>query len=76
MCIASWYVFARHFAAGKMPIDYHEPYWHQLEPLLAEGAEEQFAQSKQLWADLPEKYPNFIDNLVLAIKEMDQKWQV
>ena len=75
-CIASWYVYARHFAAGKMPIHYHEPYWDQLKPLLAVGAEEDFARNKQLWADLPEKYSNFIDNLVLAIKEMDHKWQV
>ncbi|MEP5779553.1 MAG: hypothetical protein ABJL18_03225, partial [Hyphomicrobiales bacterium] len=66
----------RHFAAGKMPIDYQEPYWDQLEPLLAMGAEEDFARNKQLWADLPEQYSNFIDNLVSAIKEMDDKWQV
>ena len=25
-CIASWYVYARHIAAGRMPVHYHEPY--------------------------------------------------
>lgn len=70
-CVASWYVYARRFAAGTMPIHYHEPYWHKLEPLLAPGAEEKFARSKQLWGDLPEEYPEFIDNLILAIKRMD-----
>lgn len=75
-CIASWYVYARRFAAGRMPIHYYEPYWDKLEPLLAQGSEEDFAQSTQLWADLPKKYPEFIDNLVVLIKEMDRKWQV
>lgn len=74
LCIASWYVYARRFAAGQMPIHYQEPYWGQLEPLLADGQEVVFAQTKQLWGDIPDQYPLFITELVSAIQEMEKKW--
>lgn len=73
-CIASWYVYARRFAAGQMPVHYNEPYWDQLEPLLANGQEVAFATTKQLWGDIPDQYPLFITELVSAIQEMETKW--
>jgi D-arabinitol 4-dehydrogenase len=76
LCVASWYVYARRFAAGQMPIHYIEPYWDQLEPLLSKGNEEQFAQTKQLWGDLPDTYPDFVQSIVAAISEVEEKWPV
>lgn len=73
-CIASWYVYARRFAAGTMPIAYHEPYWDSLKPLLADGQEANFASNRQLWAALPETYDNFVPGVVAAINEMEIKW--
>lgn len=73
-CIASWYVFARKFAHGKMPIPYHEPYWCELEPLLAVGQAAAFAACPQLWAQLPSNYPPFVPCVVAAITEMEKAW--
>ncbi|MGJ8530328.1 mannitol dehydrogenase family protein [Maritalea sp.] len=73
-CIASWYVYARRYANGEIPIHYHEPYWDQLNPLLAKGAEESFARTKELWANVPDDYPQFVTELVAAIQEMELKW--
>ncbi|MEP0942131.1 MAG: mannitol dehydrogenase family protein [Rhizobiaceae bacterium] len=73
-CIAGWYVYARRFAAGQMPVHYNEPYWDQLSPLLAEGQEETFSRTKQLWGDVPESYPEFVSGLVSAIEEVESKW--
>jgi len=75
-CIASWYVYARRFAAGTMPIAYLEPYWDSLNPLLAPGQEANFAKSRQLWAALPETYDDFVSGVVTAINEMEIKWPV
>lgn len=75
-CIAGWYVYARRVAAGQMSIPYTEPYWDQLEPLLAKGQEDAFSRHKQLWGDLPETYPQFVTELVAAIDEVETKWPV
>lgn len=73
-CIASWYVYARRFKQGKMPIAYHEPYWDQLSLLLDKGAETAFANTTQLWGDLPEKFPTFVPELLAAIQRMEKAW--
>jgi D-arabinitol 4-dehydrogenase len=73
-CVASWYVYARHVAKGRMPIAYHDPYWDVLEPLLQPGQAEAFARTQALWADLPHAFESFVPDLVRAIKEMDGKW--
>ncbi len=74
--IASWYIYARRFAAGTMPIPYHEPYWDDLEPLLASSQEENFAKNPKLWDDLAQTYPEFVAGIVAAIKEMEQSWPI
>lgn len=73
-CIASWYVYARRFKAGTMPIHYHEPYWEQLSPLLDAGQEMRFATDSQLWGELPQTYSQFPGALVSAIEKMEQSW--
>ena len=73
-CVASWYVYARRYAAGNMPIAYHEPYWEALKPMLAEGQEAVFAADRQLWSDLPETYASFVPGLVSAIAAMEEAW--
>ncbi len=75
-CIASWYVYARRFAAGKTHIPYHEPYWEQLKPLLQQGCESNFASLEALWSDLPKTYDEFVPEIVSAIKRMEQKWPI
>ena len=74
--IAGWYVYARRFANGQTHIDYNEPYWAQLEPLLVQGGEKGFARTEALWSDLPDTYPNFVTDLTAAIARMEEKWPV
>lgn len=71
--IASWYVFARHVAAGKIPFDYVEPDWATLETLL--GTDD-FVTNRQLWGDLPETYPDFAQTLRQTITELEITWPV
>jgi mannitol-1-phosphate/altronate dehydrogenase len=71
--IASWYVFATHVAAGKIPFKYVEPSWDDLKAMLGTDA---FITSRQLWGDLPETYPEFADTLRHEISELEQKWPV
>ncbi len=71
--IASWYVFARHVAAGKIPFAYVEPAWDDLSALLGSDA---FLTDRQLWGELPETYPEFIETLRDEIKELETKWPV
>ena len=72
--IASWYVYARRFANGQTHVQYIEPYWDQLEPLLTAGREDDFARTEALWSDLPQTYPNFATDLTAAIARMEEKW--
>lgn len=71
--IASWYVFARHVAAGNIPFDYIEPSWNDLKALLGSDA---FITSNQLWGAIPETYPIFAERLRGEISELEQKWPV
>ncbi|MFK7752501.1 MAG: mannitol dehydrogenase family protein [Sedimentitalea sp.] len=71
--IASWYVFARHVAAGKIPFKYVEPSWNDLSAMLGSDA---FVTSRQLWGDLPETHPEFAKTLRREITEMESKWPV
>lgn len=74
--IASWFVFAQHAAAGKMPFDYLEPSWAELKSLLLPENRDAFLTSQQLWGDLPATYPNFVETLRAAIERMEQSWPV
>jgi hypothetical protein len=71
--IASWYVFARLVAAGKIPFNYVEPSWADLEAMLGNDS---FITSRQLWGDLPETYPEFAATLRREITELEAKWPV
>lgn len=71
--IASWHVFAGHVAAGKIPFDYIEPSWAELKAMLGTDA---FINSRQLWGDIPETYPEFADTLRHEISELEAKWPV
>ncbi|MCO4840462.1 MAG: mannitol dehydrogenase family protein [Rhodobacteraceae bacterium] len=71
--IASWYVFARHVVAGKIPFKYVEPSWEDLTALLGTEA---FLTNRQLWGDLPTTYPEFAETLRNEIKELEMKCPV
>lgn len=71
--IASWYVFARHVAAGKIPFNYIEPSWDDLKSMLGTEA---FITSRQLWGDIPETHPKFAETLRHEISELETKWPV
>lgn len=71
--IASWHLFARHVAAGKIPFKYVEPGWDDLQKMLGTDA---FLTSRQLWGDLPETYPVFAETLRREIAELEKKWPV
>jgi mannitol-1-phosphate/altronate dehydrogenase len=71
--IASWYDFARHVAAGKIPFEYVEPSWDDLLILLGSEA---FLTNRQLWGELPETYPEFVGILRREIAELELKCPV
>lgn len=73
---ASWYVFARHVAAGRIGFDYLEPGWDLLVPMLSDDGKDCFVTSRQLWGDLPVTYPAFADALRAQINEKETKWPV
>lgn len=74
-CVASWVVFARHVQSGVTKIQYHEPLWNRLKPMIAKGREHDIASDPQLWGDLPKRFDSFVPNLVSAIQKMDEQWQ-
>jgi D-arabinitol 4-dehydrogenase len=61
--IVAWYIYSRKFARGCKKIRYNEPNWLLLEPLLREGAEENFVTSERLWGDIPKKHITFTRDL-------------
>lgn len=71
--IASWYVFATHVAADKIPFTYVEPSWDILKTLLGTDA---FLTSEQLWGSVPADYPQFIEALRQEIAALEEKWPV
>ena len=71
--IASWYVFARHVAAGNIPFDYIEPSWDALSQMIEDDS---FFTSQQLWGTIPETYPKFIELLRQEIAKLEAKWPV
>jgi D-arabinitol 4-dehydrogenase len=61
--IAAWYIYSRRFARGCKRIKYNEPNWTLLEPLLREGAIDQFVSNERLWGDIPKTYITFTRDL-------------
>lgn len=61
--IAAWYIYSKKFARGCKRIKYNEPNWTLLEPLLREGAIDQFLSNERLWGDIPKKYITFTRDL-------------
>jgi len=61
--IAAWYIYSRKFARGCKRIRYNEPNWTLLEPLLRDGAIDQFVTNERLWGDIPKKYITFTRDL-------------
>lgn len=61
--IAAWYIYSKKFARGCKRIKYTEPNWILLEPLLKEGAIDQFVSNERLWGDIPKTYISFTRDL-------------
>jgi D-arabinitol 4-dehydrogenase len=71
--VASWYVFARCVLLDTVSIDYKNPNWLALEPLLEPKNVTGFVNSPMLWGTLSETYPEFSLGLRHAILEMEQR---
>ncbi|PCJ07558.1 MAG: mannitol-1-phosphate 5-dehydrogenase [Rhodobacteraceae bacterium] len=74
--VASWFVFAKQVAAGRIPFPYVEPSWAKLVQMLEDPTKDSFVNSKELWGDLPETYPEFALTLRASIEEAEKKWLV
>jgi len=61
--IVAWYIYSRKFAKGCKKIKYTEPNWLLLEPLLRDGAVDNFVSNERLWGDIPRKYVTFTREL-------------
>ena len=72
--IASWFVYARRFLQGKMPIEYIEPNWDKLRPMLEPDGEKLMVSSTDLWSDLPDRFDEFKPALLAAIQETETRW--
>ena len=71
--IASWYVFARHVQAGQISFEYIEPSWQSLVDMIGDGS---FFNSRQLWGNVPEAYPEFGTLLQQEILQLEAKWPI
>jgi len=74
--IASWYVFLCKVASNDVVINYVDPEWNMLTPLLNKGDEEGFASSSFLWGDVPKKYPDFVNTLVEEMQLMGETYNI
>lgn len=72
--IASWYWFSKAIQSKRISMDYYEPSWDALVPLLEEGHVQDFTTSIVLWSDLPERFPQFSKVLTATITEMENSW--
>jgi len=72
--IASWFVYARRFLQGNMPIEYIEPNWDKMRPMLEPGGENLMVESIDLWSDLPDRFTEFKPALLAAIQETETRW--
>jgi len=61
--ITAWYIYSKKFARGCTKIRYNEPNWILLEPLLKDGAVDNFVRNERLWGDIPRKYITFTRDL-------------
>ena len=73
-CVASWVIYARRSKSGHCSVQYHEPFWEKLAPMIVKGNEVEISTDKQIWGDLPSKFNSFVPRMVDAIKKMDKKW--
>ena len=74
--VAAWYVYMRHVLAGATTIEYVEPRWKSLEPLLAPGRENAFAGAANLWGRLPATCPAFPADLLAAIETLQADFPI
>lgn len=61
--IVAWYIYSKKFARGCKRIKYNEPNWTLLEPLLRDGAIDDFVSNERLWGDIPKKHVTFTSDL-------------
>ena len=72
--VASWFVYAKRIHNKQLKARYVEPNWHLLEPLLKDSSGRACANSEELWADLPEHYPQFEPAFLAAVKQVEERW--
>jgi D-arabinitol 4-dehydrogenase len=72
--IASWYVFARNIESGSLTFRYYEPYMAELRKLLQPDGLHAFVNSQELWGDLPDVYPKFVEILKSEIERLGERW--
>ena len=68
--VASWYVFMLQVQSKQIEFTYIEPKWQYLEPLLDAKNPTFFIESKELWGQLPERFPQYKLQLAQAIDLM------
>ena len=74
--IASWYVFLCKVDTNNIGFNYVEPKWNMLTPFLNGGGEKDFASSSNLWGDVPEQHPDFVNTLVEEIQIMKETFDI
>jgi len=74
LSVASWYVYARRIHQGKLEANYNEPQWEKMLPLFAADGESLFANSRDLWSQLPRQYKSFEPDLLAAIDKVEKTW--
>ncbi len=72
--IASWYVFAQHEHAGMVKFEYIDPGKSELIPHFADKSGTSFAKSEQLWGDLPNQFPSFVNLLTEQIALLENQY--
>jgi hypothetical protein len=69
-------VFLCKVDTNNIGFNYVEPKWNMLTPFLNGGGEKDFASSSNLWGDVPEQHPDFVNTLVEEIQIMKETFDI
>ena len=71
--VASWFAFLCMVQRGQVDFHYIDPSWEQLQTFLSSSnGSERFADSTNLWGDIPTKWPEFSRTLIEQIGDCRQ----
>lgn len=72
--VASWYVFVCRVSDGTLPISYIDQRYEILAPFIENKDPIGFAYSDKLWGDIPKRVPDFPQQILREIENLETKF--